>query len=47
MTWLPWKDLEKNIWASAIFIHDKNSKILGIKKNVLTYKEIDLHKNNL
>lgn len=47
MIWLFWKDLEKNIWVSVIFIYDKNFKILGIKKNVLIYKEIDLYKNNL
>lgn len=34
----------KMIWANAIFIRDKNYKILGIKKNISTYNQIDLYK---
>lgn len=39
--------LRKMIWANAIFIHDKNSKILGIKKNISIYNQVDLYKINL
>lgn len=39
--------LRKMIWANAIFIHDKNSKLLGIKKNISTYNQTDLYKISL